>query len=376
MGVSLAVEETEAFYVPLGHLTGENLPIEEALHLLKPMVESATIKKIGQNLKYDFQIFKNYDITMAGIEFDCMIAAYLIDPGKRQYNLDRLAEEFIGCATTPIEKLIGSGRGQKNFSETTIEEAAHYSGEDVVLPLRLKKLLEPQLAERSLEKLFRTIEIPLVPVLAELEWQGVLIDTEFLKRLSEVYTARIAAITADVWKFAGKEFNLNSPKQVSDVLFHDLKLPRSKKTKVGSFETNVDVLEKLADDFPIARRILDHREASKLLSTYIDALPFAVNPASNRVHTSFNQTVAATGRLSSTGRTCRTSRCAPRTAAASARHLSRPKALRSYRPTIRKSSCEFWPTCRRTRNSSKRSSKIRTSMCRPLRRSTSLRPNS
>ena len=120
-------------------------------------------------------------------------------------------------------------------------------------------------------------------MLAELEWQGVLIDTEFLKRLSEVYTVRIAAITADVWKFAGKEFNLNSPKQVSDVLFHDLKLPRSKKTKVGSFETNVDVLEKLADDFPIARRILDHREASKLLSTYIDALPFAVNPASNRV---------------------------------------------------------------------------------------------
>ena len=301
VGVSLAIEETEAFYVPLGHAEGDNLPIEKALKLLKPMIESAAVKKIGQNLKYDCQIFKNYNIIMAGIEFDCMIAAYLIDPGKRQYNLDRLAGEYLACATTPIEELIGKGRDQKSFAATAIGEAARYSGEDVVLPLRLQKLLEPQLADRSLEELFRTIEIPLVSVLAELEWQGVLIDTGLLKKLSIIYKARIEAITAEVWKLAEKEFNLNSPKQVSDVLFHDLKLPRSKKTKVGSFETNVDVLEKLADDFPIARKILDHREISKLLSTYIDALPLAVNPASGRLHTSFNQTVAATGRLSSTG---------------------------------------------------------------------------
>jgi DNA polymerase-1 len=301
VGVSLAVDEAEAFYVPLGHDTGENLPIETALGLLKGIVESPAIRKIGQNLKYDYQIFKNYDITMGGIAFDCMIAAYLIDPGKRQYNLDRLAEEFFSCATTPIEKLIGKGRDQKNFSETDIVEAANYSGEDVVLPIRLQKLLEPLMAERSLDKLFTTLEIPLVPVLAELEWQGVIIDTELLKRLSDIYKKRIGEITAEVWKLAGKEFNLSSPKQVSDVLFHDLKLPRSKKTKVGSFETNVDVLEKLADDYPIARRILDHREASKLLSTYIDALPLEVNASSGRVHSSFNQTVAATGRLSSTG---------------------------------------------------------------------------
>jgi DNA polymerase-1 len=301
VGVSLAVEETEAFYVPLGHVAGDNLPLEKALNLLKPMLESAAVKKIGQNLKYDCQIFKNYNVILAGIEFDCMIAAYLIDPGKRQYNLDRLAEKYLACATTPIEKLIGKGWEQKSFAATDIGEAASYSGEDVVLPLRLQKLLEPQLTDRSLEELFRTIEIPLVSVLAELEWQGVLIDTTLLKKLSIIYKTRMEAITAEVWKLAGKEFNLNSPKQVSDVLFHDLKLPRSKKTKVGSFETNFDVLEKLADDFPIARKILDHREVAKLLSTYIDALPLAVNPASGRLHTSFNQTVTATGRLSSTG---------------------------------------------------------------------------
>ncbi len=301
VGVSLAIDEAMAYYVPLGHAKGDNLPIETALALLKPVVESPEIRKIGQNLKYDYQIFKNYDIIMRGITFDCMIAAYLIDPGKRQYNLDRLAEEYLHCSTTPIEKLIGKGRDQRNFSETDIVEASNYSGEDVVLPILLRKLLDPQLAQFSLAELFRTIEMPLVPVLAELEWQGIIIDTEFLRKLSESYKKRIEGITAEVWKLAGKEFNLNSPKQVSDVLFHDLKVPRSKKTKVGSFETNVDVLEKLADDYPIARKILDHREASKLLSTYIDALPLEVNSSSGRVHSSFNQTVAATGRLSSTG---------------------------------------------------------------------------
>jgi DNA polymerase-1 len=301
VGISLAISESEAFYVPVGHVTGNNLLLDDTLAALRGIIESPEIKKIGQNLKYDYQVFKNYGITMQGLAFDVMIAAYLVDPGKRQYNLDKLAAEMLSIETTPIETLIGKGKTQKSFAEVAIPDAAAYSGEDVVLPLKLKTLLGPLLSERNLEKLFVEIEMPLVETLAELEWAGILIDTDLLKTLSIKYTDRIAALTAEIHGMAGVEFNLNSPKQVSDVLFETLHLPRSKKTKVGSFETNVDVLEKLAPEYPIARKILDHREAQKLLSTYIDALPAAINPLTGRVHTSFNQTVAATGRLSSTG---------------------------------------------------------------------------
>jgi DNA polymerase I len=301
VGVALALNETESWYAPLGHLTGENLPLQGALDCLKPLLETGSVKKIGQNLKYDYQIFKNYGIVLRGIDFDCMVAAYLIDPGKRQYSLDQLAADWLSAETTPIESLIGKGKTQKSFAEVPIADAAPYSGEDVVLPIRLRKLLAPVLDERNLAKLFDEIEMPLVECLAELEWRGVLIDTALLGRLSAEYAARIGELTKDIHALAGVEFNLNSPKQVSDVLFGALNLPHSKKTKVGSFETNVDVLEKLAPLHPIVQKILDHREAQKLLSTYIDALPATVNGESGRVHTSFNQTVAATGRLSSTG---------------------------------------------------------------------------
>jgi DNA polymerase-1 len=301
VGISLAIDDAEAFYVPVGHAAGQNLSLNETIKALQGIIESPEIKKIGQNLKYDYQVFKNYGIAMQGLAFDVMIAAYLVDPGKRQYNLDKVAAEWLSVETTPIETLIGKGKAQKSFAEVAVPDAAAYSGEDVVLPLKLKNLLGPLLAERNLEKLFVDIEMPLVETLAELEWAGVLIDTDLLKTLSVKYTDRIAALTAEIHGMAGVEFNLNSPKQVSDVLFETLHLPRSKKTKVGSFETNVDVLEKLAPDHPIARKILDHREAQKLLSTYIDALPASINPLTGRVHTSFNQTVTATGRLSSTG---------------------------------------------------------------------------
>jgi DNA polymerase-1 len=301
VGIALAMDESEAFYVPVGHSAGDNLPLDQALKILRPAIESPAIKKIGQNLKYDYQIFKNYGITMQGMAFDVMIAAYLVDPGKRQYNLDKLSAEMLSVETTPIETLIGKGKAQKSFAEVAVLDAAAYSGEDVILPIKLRKLLEPLLVERNLDGLFRDVEMPLVETLAELEWAGVLIDIALLEMLSKKYSERIALLTAEIHAMAGVEFNLNSPKQVSDVLFETLHLPRSKKTKVGSFETNVDVLEKLAPEHPIARKILDHREAQKLLSTYIDALPAAINPLTGRVHTSFNQTVAATGRLSSTG---------------------------------------------------------------------------
>ncbi|MBN2188874.1 MAG: DNA polymerase I, partial [Chitinispirillaceae bacterium] len=301
VGISLSIDDKESLYIPVGHASGGNVALFKALDIVRPVLESDAIKKIGQNLKYDRQIFRNYEIAMRGMAFDCMVAGYLVDPGKRQFSLDRMASDWLSLETTSIESLIGKGKTQKNFADVPIEDAAKYSGEDVVLPLKLQKKMQPVLAERALDRLFREIEMPLVEVLAELEWNGVLIDTDLLKKLSVKYAARIAEVTAEIYRMAGAEFNLNSPKQVSDVLFETMKLPQSKKTKVGSFKTDVDVLEALSRDYPIARKILEHREAAKLLSTYIDALPAAINRKTGRVHTSFNQTVTATGRLSSTG---------------------------------------------------------------------------
>jgi DNA polymerase I len=229
-----------------------------------------------------------------------MVAAYVIDPGKRQYSLDALAAEFLGAATTPIELLIGKkGKDQRSFSTVPVDQAAHYSGEDVVLPIKLQKMLLPILTERNLLRLYEDIEVPLVTVLAELEWQGILLDEKLLKEMSKEYTIKLDHISRDIYKLAGQEFNLNSPKQISEILFDKMSLPKSKKTKTG-LSTDVDALEKLAPDFPIAQVLLEYREVQKLLSTYIDALPEQVSKATGRLHTSFNQTIAATGRLSST----------------------------------------------------------------------------
>lgn len=299
VGISMAVSDSEAWYVPVGHDSGNNLPIDKTLSILKPVIESEDIKKIGQNLKYDYQIFKKYSITMGGIYFDTLIAAYLIDPGKRQYNMDFLAAHWLNIKTISLESLIGKGKSQKSFATVTIQDAAEYSGEDAVIPLKLMKVLQPLLKEQNLVTLFESIEIPLVTVLAEMEWHGVKINTAFLKKLSIEYGKKLAEISKEIYDLAGEEFNLNSPKQISEIFFTKLGLPKSKKTKTG-LSTDVNALEKLAPDFPIAKKMLEHREVQKLLSTYIDALPGQVNEESGRVHTSFNQTITATGRLSST----------------------------------------------------------------------------
>jgi DNA polymerase I len=301
VGISMAVSEIEALYIPVGHDEKEkNLGLEGVLKILKPVFESPAISKIGQNLKYDYQILKNYDIKLSGIIFDVMIAAYVIDPGKRQYSLDALAAELLGASTTPIELLIGKkGKDQRLFSSVPVDQAAHYSGEDVVLPIKLRKILSPVLKERNLLPLFDDIEIPLVSVLAELEWQGILVDEKLLAELSKEYTIQLDHISRDIFKLAGQELNLNSPKQISEILFDKMGLPKSKKTKTG-LSTDVDALEKLAPDHPIAQKLLEYREVQKLLSTYIDALPLQVSKVTGRLHTSFNQTIAATGRLSST----------------------------------------------------------------------------
>jgi DNA polymerase-1 len=228
-----------------------------------------------------------------------MIAAYLIDPGKRQLNMDSLAEQWLGLKTIPIEALIGKGKVQKSFAAVPVKDAATYSGEDAVIPLRLMEKFRPILEERNQEELFETMEMPLVTVLAELEWRGVNIDAQLLSGLSSEYSGKLELICREIYAMAGQEFNLNSPKQIADIFFNKLGMPKSKKTKTG-LSTDVDALEKLAPDFPIASKLLEYRELQKLLSTYIDALPQLVNATSGRLHSSFNQTVTATGRLSST----------------------------------------------------------------------------
>ncbi len=300
VGISLAIDDCEAWYIPLQHDTGNNLPLAAVLKLLQPMIESEDIKKTGQNLKYDYQIFKNYGITMRGISFDTLIAAYLIEPGKRQYNMDSLAVQWLNVKTISIESLIGKkGKNQKSFSEVPIPEAAEYSGEDAVIPLRLMEKFRSILEERDLIPLFETVEMPLVTVLAEMEWCGIKIDTVFLQKLSREYSKKLEGISRKIYNLAGEEFNLNSPKQISEIFFTKLGLPKSKKTKTG-LSTDVNALAKLAPDHPIAEKLLEYREVQKLLSTYIDALPTQVYEKTGRVHTSFNQTITATGRLSST----------------------------------------------------------------------------
>jgi DNA polymerase I len=303
VGISLAIDTKEAMYVAVGHKPDNgkgNLPIADVLSCLKPVLESPKIRKIGQNLKYDYQVFKNYGITMAGLWFDAMVAAYVIDPGKRNFSLDAMAAEWLNATTTPIESLIGKGKKQICFDEVTIADAARYSGEDVVIPLLLLDLFESILKDHNQLSLFQDIEMRLVSVLGDMEWEGVSIDTAFLSRLSLDYTAKMEKLSAEIYSLAGNEFNLNSPKQISEVLFTQLSLPKSKKTKTG-LSTDVDALEKLQASHPIVPKLLEYREVQKLLSTYIDALGPQVLAESGRLHTSFNQTVAATGRLSSNG---------------------------------------------------------------------------
>ena len=305
VGNSLAIDKKEAYYIPVGHDGEEdgkgagNLPLGETVSILKGIIESSAVAKIGQNLKYDYQIFKNYGLTLANISFDTMVAAYLIDPGTRSYNLDALAQQWLGVSVISIESLIGKGKSQKSFASVPIGEAARYSGEDAVLPLYLKEIFWPIIEERNQASLFHHVEMPLIGALAEMEWHGMRIDRDLLKKLSETYTLRLNAISREIHELAGMEFNLNSPKQISDVLFQKLGLPKSKKTKTG-LSTDVDALDKLAALHPIVPKLLEYREVQKLLSTYIDAFPALVLPESGRLHSSFNQTIAATGRLSST----------------------------------------------------------------------------
>ncbi len=301
VGISFSFKKEEAFYLPLGHEDEKkNLNKKMVLSSLKPILEDENIKKTGQNLKFDLKVLRQYNIDLKGISFDTMVASYLINPGEQKHNLSYLALKYLDHKMIPISDLIGTGKKQKSFSTVLVEDACFYSCEDVDFTLRLKEIFEPRLKEYSLEKLFYEVELPLIEVLAEMELSGVCIDVKYLKKLSLSLQKELDNLTQKIFDLAKKEFNINSHKQLSKVLFEDLKLPPIRKTqKKTALSTDWGVLEQLSKIHPLPKILMEYRELSKLKSTYVDALPQLISKKTKRIHTSFNQTVTATGRLSS-----------------------------------------------------------------------------
>lgn len=297
VGMSFAYAENQAFYVPV---PAEREEAQKIVNLFKPVFENPKTLKVGQNIKYDMLVLSNYGVEIGGPMFDTMIAHYVLQPELR-HGMDYLAEIYLKYETIKIEELIGAkGKNQKNMRDLPPSDVYKYACEDADVTLKLKHVLEKELETSNAKPLFEEIEMPLVPVLAYMERNGVRIDTDALKETSKHFTARMNQIEAEVHQLAGVEFNIASPKQVGEVLFDRLKIvDKAKKTKTGQYVTSEEVLESLRGKHEIVGKILEHRGLKKLLGTYIDALPQLINPHTGRIHTSFNQTVTATGRLSS-----------------------------------------------------------------------------
>ena len=297
VGLSFSVEEKKAFYVAVPANYEEALKI---VQIFKPLYESDKIMKIGQNIKYDYEVLTRYGVTLKGKMFDTMIAHYLIQP-ELHHNMDYMAETLLGYQTIHIEELLGpKGKKQKNMRDLSPTDIYEYAAEDADITLRLKNVLEPRLKELGVEELFWNIEMPLVRVLADMELNGVCLDTEALQDTSKIFTERMKQYEQEIYKEAGEEFNISSPKQVGDILFGKMQImDKPKKTKTGQYVTSEEVLQSLENKSPIVRNILNYRGMKKLLSTYIDALPKLINPRTGHIHTSFNQALTATGRLSS-----------------------------------------------------------------------------
>ena len=297
VGLSFAVKEFEAFYVPV---PAEREKALQIVNIFKEVYENPKILKIGQNLKYDLEVLHNYDIHLAGPMWDTMIAHYLIQP-ELHHNMDYMAEIYLNYQTIHIDELIGpKGKNQRSMRDLSPTLVYEYACEDADITLRLKNKLEPELKKFECEKLFYDIEMPLMPVLAEMEMNGVCLDTQSLQETSRVFTDRMNEIEARIYELAGQQFNIASPKQVGEILFDKLKIvEKAKKTKTGQYVTSEEVLQQLRNKHEIVADILEHRGLKKLIGTYIDALPKLINPRTGHIHTSFNQTVTATGRLSS-----------------------------------------------------------------------------
>ena len=297
VGLSFSVEEHKAFYVPVPANREEALRI---VNIFKPLYEDPKILKVGQNLKYDLEVLRNYDVHLDGPMWDTMIAHYLIQPELR-HNMDYMAEVYLHYQTVHIDELIGpKGKNQRSMRDLAPTLVYEYACEDADITLQLKNKLEPELKKHDCEKLFYEIEMPLMPVLAEMEMNGVCLDTESLAETSKQFTTRMNEIEQRIYELAGQQFNIASPKQVGEILFDKLKIvEKAKKTKTGQYVTSEEVLQQLKNKHEIVADILEHRGLKKLIGTYIDALPKLINPRTGHIHTSFNQTITATGRLSS-----------------------------------------------------------------------------
>jgi DNA polymerase-1 len=301
VGLSFAVRPGEGWYIPLAHRylgAPEQLAPGFVMERLRPLLTDAGKGKIAQNAKFDLQVLRRAGIEVKGLAFDTMIASYLANPAATSHGMDALAADLLGYKTITYSEMTGSGKKQIGFAEVEVEKAVVYASEDADITLRLAGKLEPMLGEAGQEKLFYEVEMPLVEVLADMEWSGVRIDPRFLGGLSKELETKLAALEKEIHQMAGGPFNIGSPKQLGEVLFERLKLARGKKTKTG-WSTDVEVLTKLAEEQPIAARLLDYRSLAKLKSTYTDALPKLIHPQTGRLHTSFNQALTATGRLSS-----------------------------------------------------------------------------
>ena len=303
VGMSFSFQPDEAFYLPLAHEDPEapqQLGLDDTLSRLKPILENSKISKIGQNIKYDWMIFDRYGVQLQGVAFDTMLASYLLNPSKRFHNLDQIALDFLDHKTITYEEVAGKGKKGVGFNHVPLKKAVPYACEDADITLSAKNVLLPKLEALGLIDLMEKVEMPLVPVLMKMEKQGVTVNQERLKELSASFQFQLGKIESDIYSSAGESFNIKSSQQLSQILFEKLKLPVQKKTKKKTgHSTDVDVLTTLATQHELPALVLSHRTLSKLKSTYTDALLDLVNPDTGRIHTSYNQTVTATGRLSS-----------------------------------------------------------------------------
>lgn len=295
VGISLCVNADEAWYLPLGHQMHDNLPLEDTLAALKQATAGKTI--LGHNLKYDLIVLRGHGWELANPLWDTMLAAYLLDPGTNQYSLDACAIAELGHTMIPISSLLDK-KSKTSFDLVDVEAARDYSAEDAWAVFRLQPVYAKRLSYSGLKELYEDIELPLVPVLQRMEENGVKIDTPVLREISRAINLELKDLTDDIYRLAGREFNLNSTQQLAALLFEEMKIPAKKKTKSG-YSTDITVLEQLAEDYEIADKLIQYRSLTKLESTYVGALPKLINPATGRIHSSFNQTVASTGRLSS-----------------------------------------------------------------------------
>lgn len=303
VGMSFSVKPGQAFYLPLGHDypgVPAQIPLNKALPLVREVLSDPKISKLGQNIKYDLIVLRRAGVHLRGIEKDSMVMSYLLEPNWGKHSLDKLALAYLQAKTIAYEDITGKGKNQVTMNAVPVEKVVPYACQDADLALRLSELLWPRVVEKKLNVLYREIELPLIEVLAEMEMAGVKVDPSALRSLSEELEVQLRQLEKKIFELSGEEFNLNSPQQLANILFHKCQLTPARRTRITKkFSTSLDILQELAPLHPIAQYALEYRQLAKLKSTYADALPLLINPQTGRIHTSYNQTVAATGRLSS-----------------------------------------------------------------------------